>query len=157
MRTYFITEQSEIEQIISKCEICFVAMATPDGIPYVLPMNFGYIDGKIILHSAPEGTHLQYIEQNNHVCIAMNYGVELRWQHQQVACSYRTEAVSVVCNGRVSFIEDESDKIKYLNVICAHYSDRQFEYSQPALRNVKIWLVEIDKMTCKAVGQKVIK
>ncbi|MCL2596077.1 MAG: pyridoxamine 5'-phosphate oxidase family protein [Paludibacter sp.] len=155
MRTYFITDKSEIEQIISKCEICFVSMVSTDGMPYVLPMNFGYIDGRIVLHSAPEGTHLQYLALNNRVCIAMNYGVDLRWQHPLVACSYRTEAVSVVCNGIVSFVENENDKIKYLNALCAHYSNNQFEFSIPAVRNVKIWLVEIDKMTCKAVGQKV--
>ncbi|MCL1868217.1 MAG: pyridoxamine 5'-phosphate oxidase family protein [Paludibacter sp.] len=155
MRKYFISEKSEIEKIIAKCEICFVAMSASDGTPYVLPMNFGYIDGKIILHSAPEGTHLQYLAQNNRVCIAMNCGTQTRWQDAEVACSYSTEAISVVCKGAVSFVENENDKIKYLNVLCAHYSDRKFEYSAPAVHNVKIWLVEIDEMTCKAIGQKV--
>ncbi|MDR2824844.1 MAG: pyridoxamine 5'-phosphate oxidase family protein [Prevotellaceae bacterium] len=155
MRTYFITEKSEIEKIIAQCDICFVGMTATDGSPYVLPMNFGYIEGKIILHSAPEGTHLQHIAQNNKVCIAMNCGTQVRWQHPAVACSYRMESVSVVCKGAVSFVENDDDKVKYLNILCAHYSDRKFEYSAPAIRNVKVWLIEISQMTCKATGQKV--
>ena len=59
MKTITITDSAEMEQIISECQICFVGFATPDGMPYVLPMNFAYHEGQIILHS----THLAHIRK----------------------------------------------------------------------------------------------
>ena len=32
------------------------------------------------------------------------------------------------------------------------YSDKKFKYSGPAIRNVKIWEIPIDKVTCKEFG-----
>ena len=55
MRTSFITDQKEIDKIITERQICFVGMVEEDGSPYVIPMNFGYVDGKIILHFAGKG------------------------------------------------------------------------------------------------------
>ena len=69
MKTITITDSAEMEQIISECQICFVGFAAPDGTPYVLPMNFAYHEGQIILHSAPFGTHQEMLKVNNRVCI----------------------------------------------------------------------------------------
>lgn len=153
MRSFFITDQKEIEEIIRQSQICFVGLKALDGSPYVLPMNFGYIDGNIVLHSAPEGTHLECIEQDNRVCVTFCAGGKLRNQHTDVACSYSMESRSVLCKGQVSFIEDDDEKIKYLNALMKNYSKREFTYSAPAVRNVKVWLVKVEETTARAVGQ----
>lgn len=153
MRSFFITDKKEIESIINQCEICFVGMVTSDGSPYVVPMNFGYFDGHIVLHSAPEGSHLHYLEKNNRVCITICNGGKLRFQHPDMACSYNMEAKSVMCKGTISFIENNDEKVKYLDVLMSKFSDKKFKYSEPSVRNVKVWLVKIDEMTAKAVGQ----
>ncbi len=38
-------------------------MSDENGIPYVLPMNFGYEEGIIYLHSAQEGHSISIIEK----------------------------------------------------------------------------------------------
>ncbi|WP_302461766.1 pyridoxamine 5'-phosphate oxidase family protein, partial [Parabacteroides johnsonii] len=55
MKTLVHTDKELIEETIKKCDICYVGLADTDGTPYVLPMNFGYRDGVIYLHSAQEG------------------------------------------------------------------------------------------------------
>ncbi|HPD59765.1 MAG TPA: pyridoxamine 5'-phosphate oxidase family protein, partial [Paludibacteraceae bacterium] len=55
MRTFFIEDQVEIENIINACDICFVGISELDGSPYVIPMNFAFDHNEVILHSAPEG------------------------------------------------------------------------------------------------------
>ena len=55
MKTLVHTDKELIEATIKKCDICYVGLADTDGTPYVLPMNFGYRDGVIYLHSAQEG------------------------------------------------------------------------------------------------------
>jgi uncharacterized protein len=154
MRTSFITDRKEIEEIINHCDVCFVGIVESDGTPYVIPMNFGYFDGEIILHSAPEGKHVSLLALNNKVCVTFCSDRKLVCQHPDVACSYSMLSKSVLCKGSVSFIEDLSEKELALNLTMKNYTDRtNFKYSKPALTNVKVWRVTIAEMTAKAFGQ----
>lgn len=53
MKTVIIENKEQVEEIISRCDICFVGITDLEGNPYVIPMNFGYQDGVIYLHSGP--------------------------------------------------------------------------------------------------------
>lgn len=154
MRTHIITEKKEIEDIISQCDVGFVGITEADGTPYVIPMNFGYSNDEIILHSAPDGKHLKLLELNNRICVTFCSERKLVYQHPDVACSYSMLAKSVVCKGSVTFIEDLAEKEIALNLTMKHYIERPFKYSTPALINVKVWRVKVDEMTAKAFGLK---
>lgn len=154
MKTLKITSNSEIEDIIRSCEFCTISINDVNGYPYLAPMNFAYHDQKIILHSAPEGTHLQLLEATDGkitICFCTNG--KLVYQHKKVACSYRMNASSVVCKGTVSFIDDTAEKENYLNILMAHYTHDSFKYSEPALKNVKVWIVNVEEITARAFGQ----
>lgn len=153
MRTSFITDKKEIEEVINNCDVCFVGITEVDGTPYVIPMNFGYSNDEIILHSAPEGKHQKLLELSNRVCVTFCSDRKLVYQHPDVACSYSMLAKSVVCKGAVSFVEDLLEKELALNLTMKNYTDRPFKYSKPALVNVKVWRVKIDEMTAKSFGQ----
>lgn len=150
MKTITIENKTEIEDIIRSCKHCVVSTVSPDGFPYSVPMNFAYSNGQIILHSAPTGTHLNNIEHNNHVCVVFCTEGKLVFQHKEVACSYRMRAKSVICKGKVSFIESDEDKMQVMNQLMAHYTSNEFSYSKPAIRNVKVWIVDINEITAKA-------
>ncbi len=153
MRTSFITDKAEMESIINQCDICFIGLTEKDGTPYVIPMNFGYLDGDIILHSAPEGKHVGLLELSNRICVTFCSDRKLAYQHPDVACSYSMTSKSVVCKGSVSFIDDLDEKEKALNSMMQKFSNKNFKYSAPALRNVRVWRVTVDEMTSKAFGQ----
>lgn len=65
MKTLVHTDKELIEATIKKCDICYVGLADTDGTPYVLPMNFGYRDGVIYLHSAQEGRSISILERQS--------------------------------------------------------------------------------------------
>ena len=153
MRTSFITDKTEIESIINQCDICFIGITEADGTPYVIPMNFGYSNGEIILHSASEGKHLNLLAISNRICVTFCSDRKLLYQHPDVACSYSMLSKSVVCKGSVSFIEDLDEKEKTMNILMKNYTDRAFKYSKPALTYVKIWRVKVDEITAKSFGQ----
>lgn len=153
MRTSFISDVKELESIVNQCDICFVGMVEQDGTPYVIPMNFGYLDHEIILHSGPHGKHLSLLELNNRVCVTFCTKHKLVYQHPDVACSYSMTSKSVLCKGAVTFVEDLKEKEELMNLLMKNYTDRQFKYSTPALMNVKVWRVSIDEMTGKSFGQ----
>ena len=152
MKTYSIDEKEKIEEILKTEKICFVGFSDEDGVPYVLPMNYGYEDDVIYLHSAPEGKVIRILEQNKNVCITFCTQPTLIWQHPEVACSYRMQAASVVCNGVVEFEENLDEKERVLNIIMRQYTDKEFNYSEPALKNVKVWKVKIDTIAGKEFG-----
>jgi nitroimidazol reductase NimA-like FMN-containing flavoprotein (pyridoxamine 5'-phosphate oxidase superfamily) len=152
MKTVILEEQEIVENIISQADICYVGMVDEQNAPYVIPMNFGYKDGVIYLHSGPTGHSIDILKVNNHVCITFSIDHELVFQHPQVACSYRMKAKSVICRGKVCFIENLDDKRDALNIIMSHYSDKTFEYSEPAVKNVKIWEIPIDSISAKEYG-----
>ncbi len=152
MKTYSVEEQERVEGLIRSCPLCYVGMADEDGIPYVLPMNFGYEDDVIYLHSAQEGHSISILEKNPHLCITFCTHPTLVWQNEEVACSYRMRSDSVICHGKVSFEEDFDEKVKALQLIMRQYSGREFTYSAPSVRNVKIWKVAVEKVSAREFG-----
>lgn len=152
MRTHPLEEQERIEKVIHACTLCYVGMADENGIPYVVPMNFGYDDEVIYLHSAQEGHSISILENNPNVCITFCTDPGLVWQDEEVACSYRMRAESVICHGKVAFEEEYDEKVNALNIIMQHYSDREFSYSAPAVKNVKIWKVALENISAKEFG-----
>lgn len=152
MKTILHKERELIESIIDKCDICFAGVVTPDNQPYVIPMNFGYENNVIYLHSAPTGKVITSLENNPNICITFSTDHQLAFQHPEVACSYRMKSKSVIAFGKVAFVEDINEKRNALNIIMRHYSNKEFRYSDPAVLNVKIWVVSIDEITCKEFG-----
>lgn len=153
MRTSFIADKNELEAIINQCDVCYVGMLEEDGSPYVIPMNFGYLNNEIIMHSGPHGKHLELLGLNNRVCVTFCTDHKLVYQHPEVACSYSMTSKSVLCKGNVTFIDDLAEKENMLNLLMRNYTDRPFKYSTPALKNVKVWRVIVDEMTGKSFGQ----
>lgn len=152
MRTYQLEEQGRIEDLIRSCTLCYVGMADENGIPYVLPMNFGYEDEIIYLHSAQEGHSISILEKNPNVCITFCTDPKLMWQDEEVACSYRVRADSVICRGKVVFEDEYDEKVNALNIIMRQYSDREFSYSAPSVKNVKIWKVALENVSAREFG-----
>lgn len=152
MKSRILTLESEMEDIIRKCKYCSLAMTNTDGKPYVIHMNFGYRDGVVYLHSAPEGLKIDILRQNPDVCIAFSADHLLRWQNIDVACSYSMKYRSVHIYGQAEFIEDFKQKEEALNVIMGQYTDEDYHYSEPAIRNVCVFKVKATKTDGRVYG-----
>jgi len=153
MRTHFIHDREEIDAILKQCKTCYVAMSI-DDVPYVLPLNFAMDGDRVILHSAQYGRMWETIKKNPKVCINWTLGEELAWQDELVACSYRVKSKSVIVEGTAEIIEDMEEKERIVKKFMTQYSDLPFKFNAPAIRNVGILLVPIDKITAKEFGAK---
>ena len=151
MKTYQIEDVGEIERIMDTCDICYVGITDLEGNPYVIPMNFGYQDGVLYLHSGPTGSCIDMLEKNRRICVTFCTDRELTCQHPKMACSYRMKAKSIVCRGDVVFLPDNDleEKRKALDILMHHYTDQPCGYSDPAVRNVKVWKVKVDRFTAR--------
>lgn len=155
MRTCFIEDRNEIDIIIKACKTCYVAMSVAN-VPYVLPMNFALDGNTVILHSAQHGRMWETIQKNPKVCINWTLGEELAWQDEHVGCSYRVKSKTVLVEGTVEIIDDYNEKERMLKVMMAQYSDLEFKFNAPAVRNVGLMKVHIDKITAKEFGTKAV-
>lgn len=152
MVTINIQEREFIEKTIKACKECFVGMIDTEGLPYVIPMNFGFKDDVVYLHSGLEGNAVRSLTANPNICITFCTESEITHQNEEVACSYRVKGSSVICRGQVEFIEDFDQKVEVLNILMEQYTNRPFKYSDPAVRNVKIWKVEVTSISGKIFG-----
>lgn len=156
MRTLFITDRNEINKIIQSCKTCFLAISE-NSKPYVLPMNFALEGEAIILHSAQSGRMWEGLKTNPNVCINWTLGEELAWQNERVGCSYRVKSKSVIVEGVVEFVDDYDEKYRLLKVLMSQYSEREFKFNVPAVKNVGILKVHIEKISAKEFGAKAAK
>jgi uncharacterized protein len=156
MRTYTIQEREKINELIKSCKVCYAAVAGND-VPYVLPMNFALEGETVILHSAQSGRMWEILKKNPKVCINWTQGEELAWQSEHVGCSYRMVSKSALVEGTVEFIDEFVEKERCLHLIMAQYSNREFKFSAPAVNNVGIIKVHIEKISAKEFGAKVMK
>jgi uncharacterized protein len=147
-----IKDISELEEIISKAEICHIAFCYEDN-PYIIPANFGYRENCLYIHSAPEGQKIDMLLKNNRVCFSVE--CDYRLLTTTTACNWSLRYRSVIGFGRAFVIEGSEQKVKALDIIMAHYSEGQFEYSKDNLDKLAIIKIEIESMTGKKSGWSV--
>jgi len=152
MRYRLLTDRSAMEEIIRKCQVCHIAMVDPDGMPYLLPFNFGYENGILYFHSAKTGKKMGILTHNPHVCVEFSTDYLLRFQSEKVGCSYTMKYRSVLAYGKVEFIEDPEQKTKIMNIVMKNYVTGEFTYNPPSMNEVCCWIVKIDNLEGKING-----
>jgi len=142
-----IKDKQVLEEIISGAIICRVAMLDGDR-PYIIPFNYGYSDGYLFIHSAPEGKKIDLLKQNPEVCFEVEDKMEITKGDQ--ACDWSTCYRSVVGYGEVVILSDGQSKQHGLEIIMAqHGAPELTEFSQRNLDRMVILKVRITSMTGK--------
>ena len=145
-----ITEKSVIEKIINDAEFCRIALSNGNE-PYIIPMNFGYKDNCVYMHSAKEGKRLDIMKVNNNVCFQVESQVELL--RGENPCGWSTRYYCVIGFGKATIIDDIDEKRRALDIIMEKYTERpSHEYSENALNKVLAIKVELNSITCKKSG-----
>jgi hypothetical protein len=152
MKNRPIISKAENEAVIRKCQTCNLAMVDPEGKPYVIPMNFGFDGEYVYFHGSATGKKVDVLKNNPNVCISFSTDHELRYVNEEVACSWSMRYRSVLVYGNAEFVDDPEEKIRFLNVVMAHYADRKFEYNAPAIREVMVFKVKVEKMDGRVYG-----
>ncbi len=141
-----ITNKDEIENILKKSRICRIGLVDQDK-PYIVPMNFGYKQETIYLHSAKKGRKIELLKKNPNVCFEVDELVRLK--KAKLACDWGAEYQSIICTGQAVFLEDVGEKKAGLDIIMAQYSQKEFEYSKEMLDKTAVIKIVIDQMTGK--------
>ena len=152
MRARAITEKKDFVEIIQHCLWCHLAMTGLDNKPYVIPMNFGFKDDVIYLHGAQHGKKIDILRQHPEVCINFTTDQILRYQNEQVACSWSMKYRSVLCYGKAEFIDDPDEKIAAMHLVMAQYTKGEFKFNPPAIREVNVFKINVEKYEGRTYG-----
>lgn len=144
-----ITDRSEIDSIIRRSKICRLGLCDVDK-PYIIPVNFGYINNTLFVHSATEGKKIDIIRNNPNVCFEFDLEPELL--EADKACNWSIKYKSVIGFGKAYLIEDQEEKIHGLNVLMSQYSNKSFNFSKEPVSKTAIIRIEIESMTGKQSG-----
>ena len=68
-----------------------------------------------------------------------------------IACDFSARFESVIGTGRLSLVEDRSEKIKGLDALMKQTTDRAgWSYNDAMLNGVAVFRLDVEKMSCKA-------
>lgn len=145
-----ITDIKRIIEIIDNCKVFRVAMVD-EGMPYVVPLNFGYDykDGsfEFYFHCAGEGRKLDIISKSSRVCFEMDCNHELTKAYD--ACGYSYNFSSVIGEGNAVIVENIEEKKRMLTVFMKHQTGKNFIFSDNEARSVTMCKIKVSGLCAK--------
>ena len=141
-----ITDKLAIEKIINASLVCRLALSDGNQ-PYIVPLCFGYQDRTLYFHSALEGKKIDILKKNNRTCFEFDVNSEII--KAEKACKWGMKYQSIIGFGKAVLVENIAEKKKALNIIMNHYSDRDFQFTDKAIKKIAVIKIEIEGMTGK--------
>lgn len=145
-----ITDPHQILEILEKSKVLHLGLVD-DGMPYIVPMNYGYsmADGKltIYLHGASKGYKLDVIRKNPVCCFEME--CEVQPFEGKVACQYGTSYYSLMGRGEAVIVEDVEEKIHAMAMLMKSQTGKDFTFNDRLVSIVSVIRIDVSAYTAK--------
>ena len=142
-----IRDKAVLEEILSGAEICRLSMLDGD-LPYIIPVNYGYRNGHIYIHSAPEGKKIDLLKNNSLICFEVEDTVQV--VKGEEACDWTTRYRSVVGYGTMEILTDGKSKQEGLEVIMAQHGAPELDkFDEGNLKRMVILKLRITSLSGK--------
>ena len=147
-----ITDDKTINQFIDKENVIRIAFYD-NGDIYIVPVNYGHCfeEGKHVFyfHGAKAGRKYELALKTPLVGFEIDGKFEILLA--DIACDYSAKFQSVIGSGKLSIVENETEKVNGLNTLMKHISGKSsWEYKPQMLEGVAVFKLEVIKMSCKA-------
>ena len=107
--------------MLNKAPVGRVATISPDGMPYIVPVNFAFEGDRIYFHCALEGMKLDYIKANPNVGFEADELLEL-YTTPGKPCGCTSYYRSVIARGRAAIVTDREKKLHALWLLVYKYA-----------------------------------
>lgn len=130
-----------------------IATVGPDGEPYVCPLLFVWMDGRVWLHNTSAIGHLQRnVRHDARGCFEVDAPGDV-FPYGRFQCDTSMEYRSVVIFGRVGIVDDRAQKARFFDALMAKYfrsdPDRPPGFF-PRLDQVTVYALTTERITGKA-------
>lgn len=143
----------EMEKIISRCQVCHLALSDPHGHPYALALNFGYQPGTpptLYFHCARHGKKLDLIRSNPKAAFIIDRALELKTG--PMACDWGMNYESIMGTGNITIVKDPQERKRGLDLIMAQYGNASPAYAPESLEQTVVLKFTITEMSGKRKG-----
>jgi len=138
---------NEAETFLEEQKVGRLALTHNDH-PYVVPLNYLYLDGKIYFHSAKEGQKNVFLSDNPKVCFEVDE--LLGFTEGKDECSYAPLYKSVIAYGKASIVKEKTEKINVLSsLVQKYYGLKPDPFANTMLENTLVVVIEISRLTGK--------
>ena len=141
----FIVSRVEMEKILHMENVGFLGLTENDR-PYVVPLNYTYLDGKILFHCALEGKKLSIIEKNPHVCFSVGHQAGTVRPHGE-GDPCHVDSDSVICFGDARIVKDLDERKAILDAFNYRFDADADGISLEAVANCCAVVIQIEEMT----------
>jgi uncharacterized protein len=146
-----IKDQLVIDEILNRSEICRIGLVD-DSMAYIVPLNYGYAEGIIYMHSAPNGRKMEILKHNNRVSFEIEFASNI--VRKDIACRWTAKYRSVMGQGVVEIISDAENKRKGMDIIMRKYGfEGDIVYDETSLSRMIILALKIEQIQGKQSGE----
>lgn len=145
-----IIDPEKIREILDTAKVLHLGLVD-DGMPYIVPMNYGYVmDAETLtlyLHSAAKGYKLDVIRKNPVCCFEMECKVQPF--EGKTACQYGVSYSSLMGRGKAVVVENVDEKIRAMSLLMKTQTNRDFEFNEKLVSIVSVIRIDADVYTAK--------
>jgi len=140
------SHRQKAELVLATADYCTLAAPDTGGI-YLLPINFGYNDGCLFIHSGKHGHKLEVFQDGTPVCFSIQHAVEV--VPAPTPCKYTTHYMSLLGKGTITQLESYEQVQDGLNIIVAHYGAQPANYASADLDRVFVYQIKLESVSFK--------
>jgi len=142
--------EQQMKQVLEQAAVGRLALVTGTG-PYVIPVNFLFLDGAIYIHCAQAGRKFEALKADGRACFEVDEAGPqvLSARGCGISQLYR----SVLCFGNARFVEDPAEKRGILSRMIEKYVPSSYTVSpmnEENLANTALVKIAVETMTGKA-------
>ncbi len=129
-----------LRHVLTRADELYVAFATQgthgdNGAPYIIPVNFVYVEEKIYIHCALEGRKLECIRHNPYV--GFSTAIDIQIIPEEATTNYK----SIVGTGRACIVQDTQEKDYALHAIATRFAS---DCTKPSSHIARTGIIRID-------------
>lgn len=143
-----VTSREWQYNVLREGEYLTLALSGTDGQPYIVPMNYGFGDGYVIVHGALKGQKIDMIKANPLVCFNVVTGTEII-RNEEDPSEFSEKYRSVTGTGTARMLEDTAEKKTALQTLMKHYDGPTEPIPEGMLRGVSVIIIDIKELTGK--------
>jgi nitroimidazol reductase NimA-like FMN-containing flavoprotein (pyridoxamine 5'-phosphate oxidase superfamily) len=135
-------DREATELLLQEVPTGFLASISPDGRPYVTPVHFVFIEGKIYVHGNPKGTKIDNLKRDPRVSftVVADGGII----HGDEACETNTRFRSAIIQGEARMLSEPARALIVLDAFVQKYTPQHFGRELPPGKVKATGIIEVD-------------
>ena len=151
--------EARLQQLLAQGYCGRLATIGVDGFPYIVPLLYVWMDGKIYTHNTRAPGHLRTnVDANPRACFEIDEPGEV-FGYGRFECDTSISYASIVAFGSVRVVDDRTEKERFCQALidkyARHVTGRPKSFF-PRLDLIAVYAMTVDRMTGKETTLPVV-